>query len=72
MSMNHQNGRLFGLSKELLKSWQETQEVWRDQKCREFDNTYMQPLFDAVDHAVAAMDDLDKVLQKLKNDCESE
>ena len=61
-----------GLSKELLRTWQETQEPWRDQKSREFDKTYMQPLFDSVDHASAAMDDLDKVLRKLRSDCEIE
>ncbi len=72
MSLNHHRGRLSGLSKELLKTWQETQEIWRDQKCREFDRTHMQPLFDAVDHAVSSMEDLDKILKKLRNDCESE
>lgn len=71
MSLNHSKGRLTGLSRELLKTWQETQSVWHDQKSREFDTTYMQPLFDAMDHAVTAMDDLDKMLQKLRKDCET-
>ncbi len=72
MRLNHHKGRLSGLSKELLRTWQDTQEVWQDRKCREFDQTYMQPLFDSVDHAVAAIDDLDRILQKLRNDCENE
>ncbi|MEM9281645.1 MAG: hypothetical protein AAGA96_07465 [Verrucomicrobiota bacterium] len=72
MSLNHQKGRLVGLSRDLLKTWQETQEVWRDRKAGEFNLTYMQPMFDAVDHATAAMDDLDKMLQKLRRDCEGE
>ena len=70
MSLNNSRGRLTGLSRELINSWQETQEVWHDQKSKDFDRTYMQPLFDAVDNAVAAMDDLDKMLRKLKDDCE--
>lgn len=72
MALNNSKSRLNGISRELLKTWQETQELWRDQKCREFDTTTMQPLFDSVDHALAAMDDLDKVLHKLRSDCESE
>lgn len=70
MSLNHSKGRLTGLSRDLLRIWQETQESWRDQKGREFDSAYMQPMFDAVDHAATAIEDLDKVLKKLKDDCE--
>lgn len=70
MSLNHSKGRLVGLSRELLRVWQETQESWRDQKAREFDTVYMQPMFDAVDHASAAIEDLDKILQRLRQDCE--
>lgn len=70
MSLQTNKGRLIGLSRELMRSWQETQDVWRDQKSRDFDKTYMQPLFDAVDNAAVAMDDLEKVLQKLRKDCE--
>lgn len=71
MSLNHSKGRMLGLSRELLKTWQETQAHWHDQKSREFDSTYMQPMFDAMDNAVTAMDDLDKMLQKLRKDCET-
>jgi len=70
MSLNHSKGRLVGLSRELLRVWQDTRESWRDEKAREFDSVYMQPMFDAVDHASAAIDDLDKVLQRLRQDCE--
>tara|TARA_R110000850_G_scaffold66959_13_gene148618 strand:+ start:631 stop:801 length:171 start_codon:yes stop_codon:yes gene_type:complete len=56
----------------MIRTWQETQEIWRDQKCREFDSNYMQPLFDAVENSVSAMEDLEKILQKLRNDCEIE
>lgn len=71
MSLNHSKGRLVGLSRELLRVWHDTQDSWRDAKAREFDSTYMQPMFDAVDHAAAAIEDLDKVLQRLRQDCET-
>ncbi|NLT71728.1 MAG: hypothetical protein GXX91_13700 [Verrucomicrobiaceae bacterium] len=70
MSLNHSKGRLTGLSRDLLRIWRETRESWRDEKGREFDTLYMQPMFDSVDHAARAIDDLDKVLKKLKDDCE--
>lgn len=63
---------MLGLSRELIRNWQDTQEIWRDRKAKEFDQTYMQPLFDAADNAVAAMEDLDKLLAKLRKDCEIE
>lgn len=72
MALQNTKGRLLGISRELLRNWQDTQELWRDQKGREFDQTYMQPLFDAADNAVAAMENLDKILAKLRNDCEIE
>ncbi|MEM9016607.1 MAG: hypothetical protein AAGC68_06305 [Verrucomicrobiota bacterium] len=60
------------LSREFLQTWQSTQDTWQDQKAREFDVSYMQPLFDSVDNAVAAIEDLDKVLHQLRKDCEIE
>lgn len=70
MSLNNSRGRLVGTSRELLRSWQETQQYWHDRKAKEFDATYMQPLFDAVENASTAMDDLEKMLKKLRKDCE--
>ncbi len=70
MSLNNSRGRLVGISRELMKEWQATQELWRDRKGSEFDRDYMQPLFDAVDNAAVAIDDLDKLLGKLRDDCE--
>lgn len=70
MSLNHSKGRLVGLSRELLRQWQETQVHWRDEKSREFDSHCMQALFDAVDQAATAIEDLDKLLHRLRQDCE--
>ena len=70
MSLHSSRSRLAGLSKELSRQWQDTQQIWRDAKGKEFDSIYMQPLFDNIDNAVAAMEDLDRVLKKLRKDCE--
>ena len=71
MSLQGNRSRLSGLSKELSRSWQETQDFWRDQKRKDFDETYMRPLFDTIENAVVAMEDLDKILKKIRQDCES-
>ena len=72
MSLHSNRARLSGLSKELNRSWQETQTHWRDQKRNEFDETYIRPLFESIENAIVAMEDLDKVLKKIRQDCESE
>ena len=71
MSLQSNRSRLAGLSKELSRSWQETQDQWRDQKRNDFDETYMRPLFESIENAVTAMEDLDKILKKIRQDCES-
>ncbi len=70
MSMQASRTRLSGLSKELSRQWQDCQQTWRDTKSKEFDASYIQPLLDGVDNAVTAMEDLDKILKKLRHDCE--
>ncbi len=72
MSLQSNRNRLAGLSKELNRSWHETQDQWRDQKRGDFAEEYMQPLFDSIENAVAAMGDLDKVLRKIRSDCETD
>jgi len=71
MNLQGNQSRLQGLSKELNRAWQETEDQWRDLKRNEFESNYMQPLFDSVENAVAAMNDLEKLLKKIRKDCES-
>lgn len=72
MSLQSGRGRLAGLARELNRAWAETGEHWRDRKAGEFNQRYLRDLFDGVDNAVAAMEELDKVLKKLRQDCEFE
>lgn len=71
MSLQSNRSRLAGLSKELNRSWQDTRDQWLDQKRSEFEESYMLPLFDSVENAVSAMEDLDKILKKIRKDCET-
>jgi hypothetical protein len=70
MSLSASKIRLAALTKELSVNWRETKESWRDVKAQEFEQNYLQELFDSVDAAVGVMDQLDKVLKKIRTDCE--
>ncbi len=62
--------RLAALSKELSVEWQQTRESWRDAKSDEFDRKYMQELFSNVDKSLVVIEQLDKVLTRIRKDCE--
>ena len=70
MSMTANKSRLAGLTKELALKWQDTRESWQDAKSLEFERQYIAELAADVDSAVAVIEQLDKVLAKLRSDCE--
>ena len=72
MSLHQPKARLAGVSKEFRRKWLDLKDDWRDSKCREFEEKYLVELFDGVDNAVSAIEDLDKILKKLRDDCDVE
>ncbi len=68
--MKTSSARLAGLTKELRVQWQETKHYWKDDKCLEFEHKYMEELFASVDRAVTVIEQLDKLLSKIRTDCE--
>jgi hypothetical protein len=68
--MNANGSRLEGLSRELRSQWQQTRLYWRDAKSEEFDRRYMQELLSGVDKTVTVIEQLDKLLAKIRKDCE--
>ncbi len=70
MSLSANKTQLATITKELLMNWKQTKEYWRDAKSAEFERKYLEELFDGVDTAVAVMDQLDKLLHKIRTDCE--
>ena len=68
--MNANATRLTGITKELWLHWQETKADWRDAKAKEFEDKYLADLFASVDKTVGVIEQLDKLLQKIKKDCE--
>ncbi len=68
--MNANGTRLAGATRELWLQWQETKNSWRDAKSQEFEAHYLSELVATADKSVAAIEQLDKLLTKIKKDCE--
>jgi hypothetical protein len=62
--------RLATLTKEILGRWRQTQDVWRDDKAREFDERFMVELAARVASATTNISNLERVLRKIRSDCE--
>jgi hypothetical protein len=70
MSLAGSKARLGALTKDLGVRWQGTKELWSDAKSAEFERTYLVELNAAVDRATTVMEQLDRLLLKLRSDCE--
>jgi hypothetical protein len=68
--MNANASRLSGITKDLWGHWQQTKVYWRDSKAQEFEEKYLAELFASVDKTVGVIEQLDKLLQKIRRDCE--
>lgn len=68
--MSANGARLEALTKELRVQWLRTKDYWSDAKSAEFEHKYLEELFSSVERAVSVIDQLDKVLGKIKKDCE--
>ncbi len=70
MNLTASKNRLVALNKELSSRWEETRNSWRDTKNLEFEQRYMSELFANVDRTITALDKLNELLTKVRNDCE--
>lgn len=70
MSVSNDGTRLASITKELVIKWRETRECWKDSKSAEFEKAYMDELQASVDSAVTVIEKLDKLLMKIRKDCE--
>ena len=68
--MNAHGSRLSAITKELWLQWQQTRESWLDAKSEEFEHKYLEELMSSVDKTVTVIEDLDKLITKIKSDCE--
>jgi len=56
--------------KTLSAAWQEVQAHWRDAKAAEFQREYLDELPALVGKSREALEELDRVLKKVRSDCE--
>ena len=70
MSLGGNAIRLSTVTKQLLIQWDQTKEHWKDAKAAEFETKYLDELRQGVDRAVMVIEQLDKIITKVKKDCE--
>jgi hypothetical protein len=70
MNIGANGKRLALLTLQLSNQWQQTRETWQDAKGQEFQRTYMDELVTSVDRAVTVIDQLDKLIMRVRKDCE--
>ena len=70
MSINASASRNAALTRDLEARWNSTREYWTDHRSREFDQKYMRELLSSVNILVAAAQELDKIIAKVKTDCD--
>jgi hypothetical protein len=65
------NGKLvMSATKELWLRWEETKNHWQDARSAEFEQRYLLELQSSVDRALPVFVDLDKLISKIRSDCE--
>lgn len=70
MNINTSAAGLAGMTKELMRAWDETNASWRDAKALEFAQTYLLPVTDAVESLAVVADKLDRAISQVRVDCE--
>ncbi|HWF19218.1 MAG TPA: hypothetical protein VG754_08120 [Verrucomicrobiae bacterium] len=70
MSLRASGNQLAALTKELLLQWDDTKSYWKDSKSGEFEKKYLEELQANVDSTVVVVEQLDKLMTKIRKDCE--
>ncbi len=70
MSLLASRTHLATLAKELSRNWTQTRERWQDRRSAEFETKYLEPLQTQMVGTLEALEKLDRVLTKIRSDCE--
>jgi hypothetical protein len=70
MSTASSSKRLVRLTRDLSLKWRETRRCWQDAKSREFEKRFIEELMAAVRVASDTIGGIDKLMRKVRNDCE--
>jgi len=69
-TMKASGNNLSAITRELWAQWQHTKASWKDARSEEFERKYLEELLASVDRTVTVIEQLDKVLMKVRKDCE--
>ena len=70
MNLSAARTQIDALTRELTRNWDETRLSWRDAKASEFEARAIRELTTRVEKAAAAMEKLDRLLNKIRGECE--
>jgi hypothetical protein len=70
MRLTGSKAALNDATRRILADWARTRDHWLDRKAVEFERTYFADLNERVTVALRAIDDLDKLLTEIHNDCD--
>ena len=70
MSLVSNRTRLATLTKMLVNDWHKTKEQWQDKQSLKFEKQYIDGLFHNVTNTIEIIEKLDKVITRVKKDCE--
>ncbi|CAN5222292.1 hypothetical protein BH23VER1_BH23VER1_25660 [soil metagenome] len=70
MSAKASRSLLTRATKDLSLAWYETKNHWKDGKSHEFERTYLKDLPDTVRGAVNVIEELERLLDRIRKDCE--
>ncbi len=69
-SIQGSSSNLAQAARTLAVEWENTKSSWRDAKSAEFEQRYLTDLPGHVANAVAAMEEIDTLLKRVRSDCE--
>ena len=70
MSLMVSKAQLATLAKELSRNWEYTRQHWQDRKSAEFEEKLLEPLQTQMVATFEALEKLDRILIKIRSDCE--
>ena len=69
MNTVESRAKMIQAAKKLMSDWQQVQEAWQDDNCRQFDKKYMVPLESSLRAAALAMERMETTLASAQQDC---
>ena len=70
MSLGANGHSLATATKQLIRRWEDTKESWKDSKSHLFEDKYIAELIAGVERALPIFENLDKILNQVRKDCE--